>query len=257
MERIDFRRRMREGRPPLGTLVTVDSAEVVEALAACGFDWLFIDMEHGALDLAATQRLVRAAGERTHALVRVPANEGPWIRRVLDTGCDGIIVPLVRSAAEVRAAVDAARYPPQGRRSVGMGRAHGYGLRFAEYVREANQQIAVIVQIEHIDAVREIDEILAVEGVDAVLIGPYDLSGSMNLLGEVRHPEVQVAIATVRARCREQAMPWGIFVVDPADAAPELEQGASYVAVGTDLAFMTGRAREAIATVTGRSKRAT
>lgn len=257
MEKIAFRRRIHEGRPPIGTLVTIDSAEVVEALALCGFDWLFIDMEHGALDLAATQRLVRAAGAETLVLVRVPTKDGSWIRRVLDTGCDGIIVPLVRTAEEARAAVEAARYPPHGHRSVGIARAHGYGLRFAEYVRKANEQVSVVVQIEHIDAVHAIGSILGVEGIDAVLIGPYDLSGSMNLLGDVRHPEVQAAIATVRERCRDHGMPWGIFVVDPADAAPELEQGAAFVAVGTDLAFMIARAREASAVVTGQPNHGT
>jgi 2-keto-3-deoxy-L-rhamnonate aldolase RhmA len=242
-----FKSQIRTGPPPVGTLITMDSDEVVEALATVGFDWLFIDMEHGPLDLGGTQSMVRAMGPHCASLVRVPENSGVWIRRVLDTGCDGIIVPLVCSAAEVRAAVDAARYPPTGRRSVGIGRAHRYGLRFAEYVGRANDDIALIIQIEHIAAVEAIGEILATPGIDGILIGPYDLSGSMNLLGQIDHPDVQAAIATVRRRCVEAEMPVGIFVLNPAHVQAEMQAGINFLAVGTDMAFMTASAAAALA----------
>jgi 2-dehydro-3-deoxyglucarate aldolase/4-hydroxy-2-oxoheptanedioate aldolase len=229
-------------------MVTLDSPEVAEALSSCGFDWLFIDMEHGALDVGATQRLVQAMRGDCFSLARIPENTGLWIRRVLDTGCDGVVVPFVCSADDARQAVDAARYPPDGHRSVGVGRAHGYGLRFGEYVAEANDRVTVIVQVEHISAVERIDEILEVPGIDGILIGPYDLSGSMNRLGDVNHPEVRAAITTVRIACSERGMPLGIFVFRPEEAAAQLEQGVSFLIIGTDVSLMTTTAKQALQT---------
>lgn len=246
MTKIPFKTRIRSGKPAIGTLVTFDNPEVAEALALCGFDWLFIDMEHGPFDLPGAQDVVRAVVGDCLSLVRVPENSALWIRRVLDTGCDGIIVPLVCSADDARRAVDAARYPPQGHRSVGIGRAHGYGLQFAQYVAEANDRISVIIQVEHIAAVDALDEILRIQGIDGILIGPYDLSGSMNRLGEVKDPAVQAAITTVRETCAERGMPLGIFVLNPEHIAGELEKGTNFIAVGTDASFMTRTARLAL-----------
>jgi 2-keto-3-deoxy-L-rhamnonate aldolase RhmA len=241
-----FKLRIRGAPAAIGTMITLDSPESAEALSMCGLDWLFIDMEHGALDVAATQRLIQAMRGKCRSLVRVPENTGLWIRRVLDTGCDGIIVPFVCSADDARRAVDAAKYPPAGQRSVGVARAHGYGLRFADYVAEANDRITVIVQAEHIAAVERIEEILDVPGIDGVLIGPYDLSGSMNRLGDVGHPEVQAAIARVREACAKRNMPTGFFVLSPEQMSAELAKGVSFICVGTDVSFMTAVARRVV-----------
>jgi 2-keto-3-deoxy-L-rhamnonate aldolase RhmA len=238
-----FKVRIRGVPAAIGTMITLDSPEVAEALSLCGLEWLFVDMEHGALDIAATQRLIQAIRGDCRSLVRVPENTGLWIRRVLDTGCDGIIVPFVCSADDARRAVDAARYPPAGHRSVGVARAHAYGLRFAEYVAAANDRVTVIVQAEHVDAVERIDEILEVPGIDGVLIGPYDLSGSMNRLGDVGHPEVQAAIARVRDACARREMPTGFFVLSPDQLAAELAKGVSFICVGTDVSLMTAGAQ--------------
>lgn len=245
-EKTSFKTRIRSGPPPIGTLITIDSPEVAEALSLSGLDWLFIDMEHGPIDIAATQNMVRAIGGNCLSLVRLPENSPLWVRRVLDTGCDGIIVPLVLSAIEARQAVSAAKYPPAGRRSVGVARAHSYGLQFAEYVARANEQTTTIVQIEHITAVEALDEILAVEGIDGILIGPYDLSGSMNRLGDVSHPEVRAAIATIRRSCAERAMPVGIFVLNPEGISAELARGSSFLAVGTELTYMSATVRQVL-----------
>lgn len=241
-----FTTRIRSDGPLIGTIVTLPCPEVVEALSWSGLDWVFIDMEHGPLDILTAQGLIRAVSGICHSMVRVPENSPMWIRKVLDTGCDGVIVPLVCSATEARRAVDAAKYPPQGTRSVGIARAHRYGLEFAEYVAAANDRTSVIVQIEHIAAVECLDEILTVEGIDGILVGPYDLSGSMNRLGQVGHPEVQSAIKRVRDTCRERDMPVGFFVVDPGDIEPALESGIRFLVVGTDLTFMTSSARQVV-----------
>jgi 2-keto-3-deoxy-L-rhamnonate aldolase RhmA len=253
MTKTPFKQRIRSGPVALGTLVTVGAPAVVEALSMTGLDWLCIDLEHGSLGIETAEDLVRAVRGDCYTLVRLPENRPLWIRKVLDLGCDGLIVPMVCSEAEARRAVEHSRYPPAGQRSVGVARAHGYGLEFADYVTNANERISLIVQIEHISAVRNLSSILDVPGIDAVLIGPYDLSGSMNLLGQVGHPAVQEAMEAVRAACSERGIPFGVFVLDRESIEAALATGVSFLAVGTDLSFMCSSARSAIDTARGSS----
>lgn len=213
--------------------MTLPSPGVAEIVADAGFDWLWIDMEHGALDLLTVENILRARGPCA-GIVRAPDNDPVWIKRILDTGCDGVILPHVSSAAAARAAVEAAYYPPRGTRSFGVSRAHGYGPRLQEYVRTAAEETVVIVQIEDGAAVAAIDEILATDGVDAVVIGPFDLSGSLGHLGEITHPDVVAAIARVAEAGRARGVPVGIFAGSPELARDYLARGFSPVAVGVD-----------------------
>lgn len=174
-DRGSFVSSLRRSKPLIGTLVSVRSPEVAEALALCGYDWLFLDLEHSTIDVAAAQTILQAVGTRVYAVLRLPDNNPEHFKKALDTGCDGVVIPLVNSAHEAEAAVRAAKYPPMGNRSVGIGRAHGYGLSFASYVEEANSSVALILQIEHRSAVEQIDAIVAVKGFDAIFVGPYDL----------------------------------------------------------------------------------
>jgi 2-dehydro-3-deoxyglucarate aldolase/4-hydroxy-2-oxoheptanedioate aldolase len=240
---------LRKGSSPVGTLVSVESPNVADVLAACGYDWLFVDLEHSALEIADAQRICQVVADRCAVILRVPTNDEVWIKRALDTGCDGVLVPQVNTADEARRAVRAAKYPPQGIRGVGVSRAHGFGLAFADYVSHANERTALLVQIEHIEAVENIDAILAVDGVDAVLVGPYDLSGSMDLLGQVQHEKVQAAIQRVLAACHAARVPAGIFALDPAVARAALKSGWSFVAAGLDLATLGQAARAAVALI--------
>ena len=196
-----FRDALQGGKPLIGTLLTVASTEVAEALALLGFDWIFIDLEHGSLSIKDAQTAIQAVANRCFTLVRVPDGTPENIKRVMDTGCSGIIVPMVSSEPYARRIVALAKYPPMGERSVGLGRAQGYGLRFAEYLASANEQTSVVVQIEHRDAIASVDQIAAVPGIDALFVGPYDLSNSMGLVGQVSHPDVVAAIDKVRAAC--------------------------------------------------------
>ena len=207
-------------------------------LSLVGFDWLFIDMEHSTLAPTDVQRHLQAIRGDCNGLVRVAENNPVCIHQALDLGADGIIIPSVNSAEEARQAVQWARYPPVGTRSVGIGRAHQYGLGFTDYVATANDTTALIIQIEHIDAVRNLDEILAVPGIDGVFIGPYDLSGSMNHLGDVQHPDVQSAIQTVKTDCAERGIPVGLFTRQPDAIASEIISGTRFIAVGTDASFI-------------------
>jgi 2-keto-3-deoxy-L-rhamnonate aldolase RhmA len=253
MTKTPFKQRIRSGPVALGTLVTVGAPAVVEALSMTGLDWLCIDLEHGSLGIETAEDLVRAVRGDCYTLVRLPENSPLWIRKVLDLGSDGLVVPMVCSEAEARRAVEHSRYPPAGQRSVGVARAHGYGLEFADYVANANERISLIVQIEHISAVRNLSSILDVPGIDAVLIGPYDLSGSMNLLGQVGHPAVQEAMGAVHAACSERGIPFGVFVLDRESIEAALATGVSFLAVGTDLSFVCSSARSAIDTARGSS----
>lgn len=238
-----LRARLRRGDLLLGTMATIAAPEVTELLSMIGFDWLFLDGEHGALAARDIQMLLQAAGGRTPCLVRVPAANEVAIKQALDVGADGIIVPQVNSAAQAEAVVRYARYAPEGARGVGLARAHGYGLSFQEYVNAANERTVVVVQVEHRDAVAQIDAIVRVRGVDAVLVGPYDLSASMGLMGQVEHPEVQAAITRVTQACRAAGMPAGIFGVHAAAVRPWIAAGYTLIAAATDMGMLGLAAR--------------
>lgn len=229
-----FKEVITKRKPAIGTLLTLNSTEVAEILSQQGFDWIFIDAEHGALSTHNLQQLTQIVQKHCLSIVRVPDNNPTWIKKILDTGCDGIIIPQVKTAIDAQNAIKAAKYPPQGQRSVGIARAQGYGLAFNEYVANANKDVAIIIQIEHIDVVENLDDILKVKGIDGVLIGPYDLSGSMNMLGEVSSKPVQDVINVIRAKCKEYLTPYGIFVMKPEAAKLEKTNGCSFIAIGID-----------------------
>jgi 2-dehydro-3-deoxyglucarate aldolase/4-hydroxy-2-oxoheptanedioate aldolase len=250
---LSLRERLKRGDTLIGTLVTLASPEVAELLSGMGFDWLFIDMEHGPLDVLPVQRILQAIVNECQAVIRVPANDEVWIKRAIDLGCAGIVVPQVNCADDAERAVRTSKYPPEGRRGVGIGRAHRYGFGFAEYVERANRDLAVIVQAEHVDAVGNIASIVAVPGIDAVLIGPYDLSGSMGVPGRVDDPQVRAKIETVRATCQEAGTPLGVFGVTVDAVRPYVDQGYSLIAVGTDALFMGAAAKQALTALRDRS----
>lgn len=241
----DFAARLRARRLLLGTIVTLDAPEVAEVLSASGLDWLFIDTEHAPLDALAAQRLLQAA--RIPCVVRVPDDSEAALKKALDSGAAGVVVPMVNTAAQAEAVVAACKYPPRGRRGAGIVRAQGYGHGFADYVRRANEATAVIVQCEHIRAVEHIDRIVAVEGVDAVFVGPYDLSGSMGRLGEVEHLDVLAAIEGVRLACEAAGKPLGIYTGSLDSARRFLGQGYTLLAVGADTLMLGSAARQLVA----------
>ena len=234
---------LRQPKPLIGTLLTTASPEVAEVLALAGFDWLFIDLEHGSLSILDAHRAIQAVAGRCFTIVRVPDSTAENIKRVLDTGCDGIIAPHVNSAGEARSIISLSKYPPDGERSAGLGRAHAYGLNFADYIASANAQTVIVVQIEHKDGVANVGEILQVPGVDAIFIGPYDLSGSIGILGQVSDARVVDAIEKVRAACAASNMPFGIFCATAERASASIKTGAKLVAIGTDLMHMANSAK--------------
>ncbi len=240
----NFRDRLLAREPLFSTLITIPAPELAEVCVDAGFDWLFLDAEHGSLDLPAIQRLAQAVGEQCPLVVRVPAVEEVWIKKVMDVGVAGLMIPQVRTAADAAAAVQRSKFPPFGIRGVGVTRANHYGERLTQYLADANSHSAVIVQVEHIDAVRNLEQILNTDGVDAVFIGPYDLSASMGKPGQVGDPEVQAAIAQVRQGCLDRKFPMGIFAGDAAGARKALDEGFTLIAVGADVTLLSAAARQ-------------
>ena len=236
-----FAARLRAGETLLGAIIALPCAEVAELFSRAGFDWLFIDTEHSPLDPLAAQGLLQAA--RCPCLVRVPVGEEAVIKKALDIGAAGVIVPQVNTAADAERIVAYCKYPPLGSRGVGIVRAHGYGLDFQEYVAGANDSVIVMLQIEHIDAVNNIESIVRVPGVDALMIGPYDLTGSMGRLGQVDDAEVQAAIEKVRKACAAAGMKLGIFAATAAGMRPYIDKGYTLPIAGMDLMLLSAAAR--------------
>jgi 2-keto-3-deoxy-L-rhamnonate aldolase RhmA len=236
------------GKTAIGTLVQLPSPPVAEILAQAGFDWLLIDTEHGPIDTEKLHAMIRATSETSATpIVRVTSNLDWLAKRALDVGALGVMMPGVNSAEQALAAVRAVRYPPQGTRGFGPTFAGlRWGLTASEYVQQANEAVMAIVQIEHADAVARIDEILAVPGIDLALIGPYDLSGSMGLLGQVGHAEVQAAIDRVLKAANNANVPAGIFGVTADEVNRFIAQGFQAILVGVDVAWLAAGAKGAL-----------
>ncbi len=236
-----LKNKLKKNKLTIGSWIMMNDPMSVEVMALAGFEWLVVDIEHTSIDLATTENLIRAIQAKDmKALVRVSKNEEVIIKRVLDMGADGIIVPMVCTKEDAIQAVDYSKYPPIGKRGVGLYRASGYGTKFEEYKKWVNEEIVIIAQIEHIDAVNNIDEILSVECIDGTIIGPYDLSGSMGYPGELEREDVKDAVQKVLDRCKEYNIPSGFHVVDtnPEKLKSKIDQGCTFLAYGIDYFFM-------------------
>lgn len=240
--RIGFKSRLAAGEMLLGSMVTLPSPAAAEILVEIGYQWLFVDGEHGPLETAEVLAILHAVGDRVPCIVRVPAAAEVPIKKMLDLGAAGIIAPQVNTAQQAADVVAWSRYAPQGRRGVGLARAHGYGMKFQEYVESANQEISVIVQAEHVEAVENIEQIVQVEGIDAVLLGPYDLAASLGKMGQVDDPEVTGAIDRITSACQAAGVPLGIFGVSADAIRPYMEKGYNLVVAGTDTIFLASAA---------------
>lgn len=232
--------------PLMGTLVTLPAPEIAEILCTAGFDWLFVDLEHSTLNIKDAQTILQAVTPRIPCILRVPLNDEIWIKKSLDTGASGVIVPQILSAEEAAQAVQWCKYPPEGTRSFGIARAQGYGAHFKTYVDTANADIAVILQIEHKTAIENIETIVKVPGIDCLFIGPYDLSVSMGKMGQVNDPEIQDAIAKVKQCADEANIPTGIFGAGPEAVRQYIESGYTLIAMGIDTMIFGDAARKMV-----------
>ena len=241
-----LKQRLRNNELTIGSWVTLGHASVAEIMANAGFDWLVIDAEHSVIELSEIQQLIQAMDlHQCPAIVRVTSNDPQQIKRVMDAGATGVMVPFVNCAEDAAAAVPNTYYPPTGTRGVGLARAQGYGAGFKPYLEWLPEHAVVIVMIEHRDAVENIDEILSVDGVDAFIIGPYDLSASMGMPGETGHPMVQEAIARVREAGVAHGMPGGIHVVEPdrEELYRQVDSGYRFMGYGLDIRILDSLCR--------------
>jgi len=241
---ISFRQRLRSGDTLIGALLQMPLPEVAEIFATAGYDWLFVDLEHAPMDPRAALDILTAVDTRLPCVVRVPWNDEASIKKALDVGATGIIVPLVNTVEDARLAVGRCKYPPVGFRSVGVTRAQRFDLEFDSYMKRANDDIAVVIQVEHIDAVRNIEAILDVPGIDGVFVGPFDLSGSMGKPGKIDDPEVQSAIGAVVSACQKRNIALCAYAHTPAHAHNYQRLGYRVIGLCTDY-IMLARAAAA------------
>lgn len=234
-----FRRALLAGTPQIGLWCSLGEAYAAEVVAGAGFDWLLLDGEHGPSEVESLLAQLQAtAAYPTSAVVRPASNDTVRIKRCLDIGAQTLLVPYVESAEEARRAVAAVRYPPDGIRGVaGLTRASRFG-RVPDYLRRASEELCLLVQVETARALAEIEAIAAVDGVDGVFVGPSDLSASLGHIGELSHPDVLAAVEDALGRVVAAGVPAGILTGDEAEAERCLELGASFVAVGIDVALL-------------------
>ena len=225
----------------IGCWITLGHPAIADIMARAGFDWLAVDMEHSVITIREAEELIRVIDLCDVApLVRLSSNDAVQIKRVMDAGAHGVIVPMVNSVVEAEHAVSAVRYPPQGKRGVGLARAQGYGTCFGEYLDWVNKESVVIVQVEHIDAVNNMEAILAVDGVDGFIVGPYDLSGSLGIPGQFDHPLMKDAMQRIETAGIASGKAPGIHVVEPdvEDLKHRIEQGYRFVAYSVDIRML-------------------
>lgn len=244
------KKKLIEGRVSLGSWIQIGHPAVAEILGTVGFDWIAADMEHTDIGIPEFTGIARGlAGRGPIPFARVRENDTLAIRQVLDAGAWGVIVPLVNSAEEALRAVQAAKFPPRGIRGTAFFRANSYGLTFDEYVQRANDDILVIVMIETGKAVEEIDAIVAVDGVDGVFIGPYDLSLSYGIPGKFSDPLMREAKKRVLSACAGAEKAAGLHQVQcsPESIIDAVQSGFTFIALGMDTVFIDSSARSAIA----------
>jgi 2-dehydro-3-deoxyglucarate aldolase len=245
----DIKEKMQSGEVSIGSWITLAHPAIAEIMAKAGFDWLAVDMEHSVITIREAEELIRVIDLcGVTPLVRLSTNDPVQIKRVMDAGAHGVIVPMVNSADEAEQAVGAVRYPPQGVRGVGLARAQGYGASFDKYLNWVNEESVVIVQVEHIDAVNDLKSILSVDGVDGFIVGPYDLSGSLEIPGQFDHPLMKKAIGRIISVGTASGKVPGIHIVEPDVEALKhrIKQGYRFVAYSVDIRMLDCSCREGL-----------
>ncbi|MCX5715527.1 MAG: aldolase/citrate lyase family protein [Candidatus Omnitrophica bacterium] len=247
-----LKEKLNKGEITVGSWITLGHTAIAEIMAKAGFDWLVIDMEHSAICMHEAQQLIQTIELSGNTpLVRVGVNDPLIIKRVMDAGAHGVIVPMVNSKEDAIRAVEAVKYPPSGKRGVGLARAQGYGLDFQGYKQWVNKNSVVIVQIEHVDAIKNLEDILGVDGIDGSIIGPYDLSASIGYPGEFERKAVKDLIGSYVERCGKLGKSAGFHVVDPDPGKfnKKIKEGFNFLAFGFDALFLGTACRDGLSTI--------
>lgn len=235
-----LKKKLKSNELTIGSWISFGFTQTCEIMAKAGFDWLVIDMEHTVIDYNKCLNLIQIIeGNGVTPLVRIGKNDPLHIKRVLDAGAHGVIVPMVNSVQDAQKAIDALYYPPVGNRGIGLGRAQNYGVGFEEYKKWADKETILITQIEHIEGVNNLEKILNLERVDGFIIGPYDLSGSLGVPGQWEHPSVTQALEKVKSILIENDKPGGYHVVhsNNQELKQRIKEGYKFIAYGDDMVF--------------------
>jgi len=238
-----------EGKVCIGGWATIGHPTVTEIMGLVGFDWILVDCEHGPLSFETAQLLLQGmSGSEAVPFVRVADSDAAMIKRALDIGAMGVIVPLVNDRQAAERAVKATKYPPQGVRGIGVPRASQYGLRFDEYTARANEEIMTIIQIEHADAVKNLDDIVSVPGIDLLFVGPVDLAGSYGhvVIGGKQPPEVTQAVDKIVTTAQRAAIPLGCWVPNAEAANQRIAQGFQFIGISTDNLLLISACQNAL-----------
>jgi len=249
----NMRQKLRGGETVLGAGITVTDPTVIEALAP-SVDFFWIDLEHNAMTTESMLgHLIAARAGGAPSIVRIPSNDVAWVKRVLDSGAEGIILPRSYTAAEAADFVAACRYPPMGTRGFGPKRPMQYGrLGQQEFLEQANRDVFVCIQVETVELLSELDDVLQIEGLDSLCLGPQDLSGSMGRLGETTHPEVIEAMTTVASKAKAAGKFIGSGLgADPVFAQVLIECGVQWMQAGNDFEYMIRGCERAFESIRG------
>ncbi len=236
--RLRLKEKLRNRERVFGGWVSYPDPSIVETFARAGFDFISIDMEHTTISLEQARSIITSCqAEGTTCLPRPVSHSNDFFKPLLEAGADGMIVQMVETADEVRALIDAMKFPPVGRRSYGVNRAHGYGFDFDEYIQSWNDSSSIILQVESIKGVENIDSLLEFDEVDAVMVGPYDISGSLGLPGQINHPTVRAAAAKVVEACKRHGKSCCTQLANVTEDGVEdlFDQGYTFAILGSDL----------------------
>lgn len=240
---------IKEKKLMVGSWVTLAHPAIAEIMSKAGFDWLAVDMEHSVITIREAEELIRVISLCGVApLVRVTSNNPDQIKRVMDAGSHGVIIPMVISVEDAEKAVAAVKYPPAGMRGVGLARAQGYGTKFIDYLQWQRDEAVVIVQVEHIQTVNNLEGIFDVEGVDGFIIGPYDLSASMGVPGEFEHPDFLEAMDRIGDVSKKMNKTGGIHVIEaePDQLALRISEGYKFIAYSLDIRMLDLACRQGL-----------
>ena len=242
-----LKERIRRGALVVGTWITINSPDVVDALSEIPLDWMVFDLEHGPLDVSSLEVLLMPLrNSKVAPLARVPWNDHVWIKRVLDLGVEGVVAPWVNTKADAEALVRYSSYPPRGMRGAGPRRASRYGLKLREYIEGFERERVLVAQIETREAVEKVDEILSVEGIDVAFIGPLDLSFSLGIPLELGHERLREAIGRVLRACEKHGVAPGIYASTPEEALARAEEGFKFIAISMDINALIDYYRRAL-----------
>ena len=247
---MNFKQKLHSGEVGYGLTLTIGNPQIAELVANLGFDWIWIETEHTTMGLETVLAQLQAiSGTGTKAVVRVDCNDQTTIKRILDIGPDGILIPSVNTREDAEKAIKFIKYPPLGERGIGLARAQGYGLKLGSYIKSANDEVATIFMIEHVLAVQNIEEILQVDGVDGIIIGALDLAGSMNLQNDLANPLIEVEVQKVLAACKKAGIACGAFVGDPNQAKARIQEGFRLLTLGADVLLLASSAKNVLDSV--------